>query len=74
MYYGMGGFIEYSEAQILQMTGRAGRPQVHSLNFLQRVSHKNTQKLYMYFHIHYNRELLQFFFVGHLVTPIIESK
>ena len=31
MYYGMGGFIEYSEAQILQMIGRAGRPQVPSL-------------------------------------------
>ena len=28
MYYGMGGFIEYSEAQIFQMIGRAGRPQV----------------------------------------------
>ncbi|XP_066935876.1 uncharacterized protein [Clytia hemisphaerica] len=27
MYYGMGGFIEYSEAQIFQMIGRAGRPQ-----------------------------------------------
>jgi len=30
MYYGMGGFIEYSEAQIFQMIGRAGRPQVRN--------------------------------------------
>lgn len=27
MYYMMGGFTEYSEAQVLQMMGRAGRPQ-----------------------------------------------
>lgn len=28
MHYVMGGYEEYSEAQVLQMMGRAGRPQV----------------------------------------------
>ena len=29
MHYVMGGYVEYSESQILQMIGRAGRPQVN---------------------------------------------
>ena len=33
MQYVKGVFEEYAESQILQMTGRAGRPQVYSCTF-----------------------------------------
>ena len=43
--YAMGGYQEYSETQVLQMIGRAGRPQVRSLPPLYSTIHHHRRSL-----------------------------